>query len=182
MSRAYLKKIFCNDLMQGLCLIPIFVGVTLQLLQKGRYMDDLAHLVYASAAVNKNLAGDELAEILNVSRINNAKLQVTGVLLFHDGSFFQVLEGERIIIERLYNKILQDKRHTNSIKIVLESIDERSFGEWTMGYPQLTQRELNNIVGVNDFFTGGNTFLQLEEGRTRKLLEGFKAQKWRSKL
>ena len=94
--------------------------------------------------------------------------------------FFQVLEGDRQIVTDLFNKIATDQRHIRVVKIILEPIEERNFGEWTMGYPRISRREIEKLPGFNDFFTGGNTFIDLEPGRAKTLLRAFKDGKWHS--
>ena len=51
-----------------------------------------------------------------------------------------------------------------------------------MGYPNISRSELEEIPGLNDFFQKGNSFSQLEEGRTRTLLAAFKEGKWRKSI
>jgi hypothetical protein len=73
------------------------------------------------------LSPSELDEILLKSRVNNASLGITGILLFNLGSFFQVLEGEKVTVETLYEKISKDKRHNKTTKIIMEPIKKCSF-------------------------------------------------------
>jgi hypothetical protein len=54
----------------------------------------------------------ELLAILRKSKANNPALGVTGVLCFSEGIFLQVLEGGRSAVNRLYNRIAADDRHT----------------------------------------------------------------------
>lgn len=104
------------------------------------------------------------------------------MLLFQNGSFFQVLEGERTVVEALFEKIATDKRHARVTKVILEPIEERDFGEWTMGYPKISARELAEIPGLNDFFARARSYLELGEGRAKTLLAAFKAGTWRTSL
>jgi len=113
---------------------------------------DLFHLIYSSYATNGNMSPSELHEILYSSRIKNKKVGITGILLYREGSLFQVLEGNLKDVEALYEKILLDKRHDRIRKIVLEPIAKRNFGDWSMGYPKMTMKEMKRIPGLNDFF------------------------------
>lgn len=139
---------------------------------------ELIHLVYSSVSTDSNLSQDDLESILEQSRRNNEKVGITGILLYHAGSFFQVLEGQKDIVEAVYTKISKDERHSRVKKIVSEPIEERDFGEWTMGYPKLSQEQLENVPGMNDFFNLGNSFSQLSEGRSKNLLSAFRKGKW----
>lgn len=73
-----------------------------------------------------------LADITSKSEITNERLQITGMLFFHDGYFVQLIEGERQNIELLMSKIEKDSRHYDIRRIVDEAIDERSFHNWRM--------------------------------------------------
>ena len=123
-----------------------------------------------------------LHDILQVSRVNNEQLGVTGMLLYQNGSFFQVLEGEKKTVETLYEKIVLDSRHERSIKIIFEPIQERSFSHWTMGYASLSNEDLQTIEGLNDFFTEGRSLIELCETRAKILLSAFKEGRWRGSL
>jgi uncharacterized Fe-S cluster-containing MiaB family protein len=138
---------------------------------------DLVHCIYTSAGT-KNFENDEIIAILRRARLNNEKLKITGMLLYESGSFFQIIEGKKETIEQLYDKISQDKRHDRVTKILVEPIEKRSFSEWTMGYPQITREELSKIKGLNDFFSSGKCYSDLDKSRATKLLEAFKNGRW----
>ena len=143
---------------------------------------ELVHCIYTSAATMTNFRISELDALLEKARINNANLGITGMLLYEDGSFFQVLEGGRTDVEALFEKIAKDKRHKNAKKVIFEPIEERAFAEWTMGYPRITFKELAEIPGLNDFFGQGTSLREIGEGRAKALLAAFKEGKWRSSL
>lgn len=138
---------------------------------------DLIHCIYTSAAT-EDFSNEEVIAILRKAREKNKQLGVTGILLYESGSFFQIIEGPEITIHSLYEKISQDKRHSHVTKIIVESIDQRSFSEWTMGYPKITREELMNIEGLNDFFRSGKCYRDLDQSRAAKLLESFKKGRW----
>lgn len=104
------------------------------------------------------------------------------MLLYTDKTFFQVLEGDRPVVEALLDKLTRDKRHERITKIVLEPIAERAFAQWTMGYPKISREELARIPGLNDFFSQGLSYMELGEGRARTLLSAFKEGAWRFTL
>ncbi len=108
-------------------------------------------LVYASSA-SKNFSESELEGILKISRINNANLNVTGMLLYADGNFLQVLEGDKAQVEALYQKITEDTRHHSALRIFSRFSDSRNFAEWSMGYERLDASRLDQAVpGFNHF-------------------------------
>lgn len=143
---------------------------------------DLVHCIYCSASAKADLSPAELEALLEECRRNNATAGLSGMLLYRDGSFFQVLEGDRAVVEALFEKIVADKRHNRVTKIVLEPIAERAFASWTMGHPKISSSELAKIPGLNDFFVRGTSYLELGEGRAKTLLAAFKEGRWRLSL
>ncbi|MBX3622984.1 MAG: BLUF domain-containing protein [Rhizobacter sp.] len=97
----------------------------------------LVRLMYASRAVAP-LGADGLAAILRSSRRHNPELGVTGVLCVSDGLFLQVLEGGRLAVSQLYNRIACDPRHKDVALLGFEEIGERRFAGWAMGQVDLS--------------------------------------------
>lgn len=93
----------------------------------------LRRLIYISSATGR-FVQPELDQILAISRTNNAARGLTGMLLFHDGCFFQVLEGDADTIERTFATISRDARHGGVIILESRAITERGFPQWNMGY------------------------------------------------
>ena len=98
-------------------------------------MSDLFRLIYTS----RNLVpGDEDAQaaavggILALSKRNNARVGVTGALLFNAGSFAQVLEGERRDVDRTFARIKCDPRHEDVNILFSDAVPERGFSDWSM--------------------------------------------------
>jgi hypothetical protein len=98
----------------------------------------LVRLLYASRAAS-TVDADALNAILAQSKANNPALGVTGVLCFSGGLFLQVLEGGRSAVNRLYNRIATDPRHTDVELMSYEEIGERRFAGWTMGQVNLAR-------------------------------------------
>ncbi len=139
---------------------------------------ELTLLCYTSIAAHL-MSHDELIALLEQSRVNNAMRNVTGMLLYMDGCFFQVLEGEKAIVDHLYAKISKDKRHLRVMKLIEEPLKKRSFNKWTMGYQQVSRVELANVTGLTDFLDrDSNSFETLEISRARKLIEMFREGRW----
>lgn len=104
------------------------------------------YLIYLSAATHL-FSEQELADILTVSRTNNSKLNVTGILLYSKGNILQVLEGDKQVINDLYDKIANDGRHINVIRLATSEFPERSFAEWTMGFDSISPADWNMYEG-----------------------------------
>ena len=84
----------------------------------------LIHLIYSSVAVSA-VSAAELQELLITSRRNNARINVTGMLLYADGAFFQAIEGEEQAVLSLYERLTHDKRHHSQTLIIREPIAKR---------------------------------------------------------
>jgi Sensors of blue-light using FAD len=102
----------------------------------------LVRLLYASRAA-KAVDQEELGAILRQAKANNHKQGITGALCLcrNGGVFMQVLEGSREAVNRLYNRIITDPRHTDVVLLGYEEIPERRFASWTMG--QVNMSRLN---------------------------------------
>ncbi|QIN80232.1 hypothetical protein GBA65_18810 [Rubrobacter marinus] len=132
-------------------------------------------LTYASTAT-QDLSKADLNELLAQCRKNNADLGVTGMLLYKDGNFMQVLEGEESTVRSLYAKIGGDPRHKGEILLQQGTLEERQFPGWSMGYRDLDSHEASSIPEYSEFL---NTPLTGEEfsanpSRSQKLLLSFK--------
>lgn len=108
------------------------------------------YIIYVSSAV-KNFTDDELLELLEISRMNNEKKDLTGMLLYKDGNFLQILEGEENNVKELYSKLEKDNRH-NGLIIMLDGYEEeRQFSDWRMGFKNLSNENFEEIEGYSKF-------------------------------
>ena len=101
----------------------------------------MIRLIYVSSAT-RLMSEDSLIALLNQARNRNERQNVTGMLLYADGNFMQVLEGDERDVEEIYNEILNDERNKGHIIIEKENIEDRDFPDWSMGFKNLSsQRE-----------------------------------------
>lgn len=143
--------------------------------------DELVHCIYSSAETVA-FSRKDIFSLLEIARKTNQALNISGILLYDRGTFFQILEGHREAVRKLYEKIEKDKRHTRVTKIILEPIENRDFSQWTMGYSGVTRQILGTMAGLNDFFHSGRCYTELDEGRAKKLLDAFKEGRWRATI
>lgn len=115
----------------------------------------MLHLVYASSAAYP-FAQADLLDILAVSRRNNARDGVTGLLLYGGGNIIQVLEGEDAAVEATFARVRRDPRHAGLQILLRERKDRRYFGDWTMGFCDVEQLDRTALAGVE----GLNTVLE----------------------
>jgi uncharacterized membrane protein (DUF373 family) len=117
----------------------------------------MIRLTYISQAV-KPFSTNELLNLLEDCRQSNSKNGLTGVLLYHNECFIQVLEGKEDIINKTLAIIKKDRRHKNVVEVERETITERQFADWSMGFEEISDAQLKslNIEGLNDYFLPQN--------------------------
>jgi hypothetical protein len=93
----------------------------------------IVRLVYVSK-MKTGYGPNDVLKIVDISEKNNRKLGITGALCFGPRYFLQCLEGPRVEINKLYNKIVADERHTDVTLLYYADIEERLFDEWAMAY------------------------------------------------
>ena len=104
-------------------------------------------IVYFSFSVEPFSEAD-INAILEQSRRYNVEHNVSGMLLYLNGSIIQVIEGKEDVINRLYGRIKQDARHRDVTQVFSRPIIERLFANWSMGYETVTVQELANIKDI----------------------------------
>jgi hypothetical protein len=136
---------------------------------------DLVSMVYVSSA-SRDIPPEELVEILRRSRENNERLAVTGMLLYYDGNFMQILEGPRETVTRLMSSIERDGRHRGVIVLIRKPIAERQFPQWSMAFKNLNRLAAQEREGYSEFLNGSllDREFQAKPDRCYKLLLHFK--------
>jgi len=137
-------------------------------------------LVYISAAVAP-MSEQELAALLLKARANNKRLGVSGILVHHEGSFLQVLEGDPAVVEPLFARIERDKRHHRTVVMRRGPIAQRTFGDWSMGFVESDPRLTESLPGFNDFFRRGlqRSQISTEAGPVKQLIDAFRDGRFR---
>ncbi len=136
-------------------------------------MSQLHRLVYTSV---RKCDDAEIEKILASCKKNNPGKGLTGVLLHSKNRFIQYLEGEKEEIQKLYDVVKVDPRHTSVNQRNFEPITKRVFPDWFMGYKDVEsdemkyhsniseedQKQLDDLIqGKNDFTDRGMTVLKL---------------------
>ncbi|GAA0718648.1 hypothetical protein GCM10009430_17060 [Aquimarina litoralis] len=80
------------------------------------------------------LSDHEINELLNTTKLKNNDLGITGILMYSEQNFFQIIEGEVTTIKNLYQKIVRDIRHFDIIKIFDRSTEVRCFKTFENSY------------------------------------------------
>lgn len=99
----------------------------------------MRQIAYISEASDE-IAESDITPLMRHSRKNNARNDITGMLLVKWPIFLQILEGPQQAIAFLIDKLQQDSRHRN-FKIIYDkpNITEREFSRWQMDCKMLNQ-------------------------------------------
>ena len=144
-------------------------------------MTQTIHTIYTSV-IAPSFSEKELEPLLQMAREKNERLGLSGMLLYSERSFFQVLEGPDETVDSLFQKIASDSRHMRVTRIIREPISKKYFDDWTMGFSKVTNGDLQTMPGVNDFFQQGASLASIDPGRAKKLLTAFQKGRWRLSL
>jgi hypothetical protein len=110
-------------------------------------------LVYLSSATQWPSSAD-LQALLRQSRERNRASGITGMLLYKNAQFIQLLEGEADAVHDVFASIRRDPRHTGVVTLVEQPAAERDFSEWYMGFRDLDD-DAEPPAGFADVFAGG---------------------------
>lgn len=105
-------------------------------------------LVYSSAS-STPMQLEELEDLLEQAQANNAIHGITGALVYADGFFLQILEGDRESVERLMERISRDLRHETLTVLQEGDIPNRSFSDWKMAYISATPEQIAAWAGLS---------------------------------
>lgn len=111
-------------------------------------------LVYLSQ-MTQRMSAHEIRRIVDLSRRNNARDKVTGLLVHQGSCFFQVLEGPEEVLARRFEKIANDPRHMHLRVVQSETVGGRIFDGWAMGLQvpqQLSALDRDGLFSLFDLF------------------------------
>jgi hypothetical protein len=113
-------------------------------------MNPLINLIYASSAT-RPMNHQDLLAILTSSQKNNARLDVTGMLLYRGGNFLQVLEGAEAVVDERFKVIMQDNRHHQVTLLLKRPVPKRYFEQWEMGFTNLDTLDTSSLPGYTPY-------------------------------
>ncbi len=109
-------------------------------------------ILYASSAPFP-LAELELVELLRSSQIKNARVGITGMLLYKGGNFMQVIEGPDDAVGVLHTRIRRDPRHHAIETLLDDAMTERDFPNWSMGFQNVDHLPADALPSFSAFLT-----------------------------
>ena len=109
----------------------------------------MIQLIYGSTAV-KPFTNEQLVELLKKAREKNERLNITGMLLYYDRSFIQVLEGDAEAVDGLFETIKNADRHESVTMFFRRETTAREFPEWEMGFMELSDDDIAKVPGYTE--------------------------------
>jgi Sensors of blue-light using FAD len=116
-------------------------------------------ITYVSAAVSR-FNETTLLDLVDQCQRTNERLGITGMLVYSDGTFMQVIEGADLVTVALYERIKLDARHRGVATVHLQTIEVREFQGWSMAY---------NILPAKALRTNSVSHAFLDRARQRPL-------------
>lgn len=112
----------------------------------------MIEIAYTSRA-SKMFSPQELQDLHQEAMSFNREHEVTGLLLYNDGIFFQVIEGEAEVVLALYASICKDFRHYDVRTIYEQPLAARNFKTWAMSFHNIShdQRQpIHSQIDISD--------------------------------
>ena len=134
----------------------------------------LHEIVYMSLACDV-MSPDDLGALLDDSRARNQAAGITGMMIYHEREFMQLLEGERSVIEALYERIEADPRHQQVYRLWEGPIATRNFDDWIMAFVTLNDEALKQHTGFASLKDEGLVAL-IRNNRGKKILLGLREE------
>ncbi len=97
-------------------------------------------LCYISTAAD-DMQRQDLVDLLTVSRRNNERQGITGMLLHSGDYFIQLLEGDEAAVRRMFEAISGDRRHRGVTLVFQGPAPQRDCPDWSMGFQALADSE-----------------------------------------
>ena len=113
----------------------------------------MIHLIYISSATSWPGESD-LVQLLEQARARNLRQNITGMLLYSNATYMQVLEGKKKDVHEIFEAICNDPRNTGVVKLYEAEIQQRDFPDWSMGFEHLDGSTARNVPGFVDIFGG----------------------------
>jgi hypothetical protein len=135
--------------------------------------DAMTYQIIYSSQANAPMSMSELEEILVDARAGNEKRNITGALIYVDGVFLQVLEGDKDVLRRLMHSIAADTRHSSVTVFHEAEVEQRLFSSWRMAYVSAQPEQmaawagLEGAASIETILQG----MQREPQRTSRVIE-----------
>ncbi|WP_051286141.1 BLUF domain-containing protein [Salinimicrobium terrae] len=117
----------------------------------------MQHAICYISTATKEFSNGQVDDLLKEWRQQNSNKNIKGILLFSEGHFFQVLEGEKEKVLALFHRIEEDPRHTGVIQVLGRDISQGSFDDYIVEYlkepvfskPKLISEYCESVKGMD---------------------------------
>ena len=99
--------------------------------------------VFITTIAVKQFSSEEIKDIVQELSARNISHGITGVLIYNNGEFYQILEGEKDTICNLMDSIKEDERHGSVHTIWEGEIPERGYKNWGLAPCMMSQFSLD---------------------------------------
>lgn len=141
----------------------------------------MIQVCYLSTATEP-MSGQDLDVLVQSCRSHNADRAVTGMLLYGNGTFLQVLEGPERVIDELLDVIEEDPRHTGMQILYRKGISQREYSDWSMGLKRIDAQDLAGLEGASDFSVAdfNATYLAQHERVVQGLMNHIRRERFKT--
>lgn len=106
----------------------------------------LSRIAYISTS-ESGIAKSFVLRLLMECCLHNRRDGITGMLFADGRRFVQIIEGPAIVVHHLWERLQNDPRHHSIVQIMNEpSTLERLYPNRSMGYTELSARELDDLI------------------------------------
>ncbi len=113
----------------------------------------LMHLIYISSATSWPSEVD-LTSLLEQARARNLRQNITGILVYSNATYTQVLEGDSHDVYEIFDAIRVDPRNNGVVTLLAAGIPQRNFPDWSMGFKELEKNSGAPPPGFVEVFNG----------------------------
>jgi hypothetical protein len=113
-------------------------------------MNKLIQIVYVSSASKKFIKDyeDNIDDIIETAKDSNLERNITGLLVYRNGVFLQLLEGAPNDVYYTLGKIAADNRHGQIKTLLKQFTDKRLFANWSMALRKLSDDDSKLIESI----------------------------------
>ncbi len=117
----------------------------------------MQHAICYVSTATREFSNSEIKDLFQKWKKKNKEEQIQGILLYSEGHFFQVLEGERTAVLALFSKVNKDARHSGIIQLLGKDIQKGSLDGYitehiTAGHfsrPHLIESYCESVKGMD---------------------------------
>lgn len=87
----------------------------------------------------------DLTTLMDNARERNKAANLSSILLSTDKYFLHLIEGQRVPVNALFNRISHDPKHSNCILLRYIEVKKREFADWNAEYVDISEFNAGDI-------------------------------------